>query len=158
MQASEQVIITDVLVIGAGIAGCFAAIKAKELDADVLMVADKEFTINEIMQFMELADRLHVAIKILSDKMTVLQLEAKMPADHIHGVPLVHFDDPRKPEIRRIVSGLMSKIAALILVVLSSPVMIVAAILIKLTSKGPIMFIQERLVNAFYFRLYEDSK
>ncbi|MFC2044879.1 FAD-dependent oxidoreductase [Chloroflexota bacterium] len=38
MKVSEQVLTTDVLVIGAGLAGCFAAIRAKELGADVVMV------------------------------------------------------------------------------------------------------------------------
>ena len=36
--AQKSVIETDVLVIGGGIAGCFAAIKAKEQGADVVQV------------------------------------------------------------------------------------------------------------------------
>lgn len=36
--SSERIIDTDVLVIGGGLAGCFAAIKAKEQDADVVLV------------------------------------------------------------------------------------------------------------------------
>ena len=38
MSYSEKQIYTDVLVIGGGIAGCFAAIKAKELGVDVTLV------------------------------------------------------------------------------------------------------------------------
>ncbi|MBW1769292.1 MAG: FAD-dependent oxidoreductase, partial [Deltaproteobacteria bacterium] len=34
----ETVVETDVLVIGGGIAGCFAAIKAKEQGADVTLI------------------------------------------------------------------------------------------------------------------------
>ena len=36
--SSERMINTDVLVIGGGLAGCFAAIKAKEKDIDVTLV------------------------------------------------------------------------------------------------------------------------
>ena len=35
---SERVIETDVLVIGGGIAGCFAAVKAREQGVDVTLV------------------------------------------------------------------------------------------------------------------------
>ena len=38
METSEQTLTTDVLVVGGGIAGCFAAIRAKELGVDVIMV------------------------------------------------------------------------------------------------------------------------
>jgi succinate dehydrogenase / fumarate reductase, flavoprotein subunit len=38
MEISENVFKTDVLVIGSGVAGCFAAMRAKEQGADVLMV------------------------------------------------------------------------------------------------------------------------
>ena len=39
---SEKVVETDVLVIGSGLAGCFAAVRARELNADVTLV-DKNF-------------------------------------------------------------------------------------------------------------------
>lgn len=38
MKVSEHTVVTDVLVIGAGFAGCFAAIRARELGAKVLIV------------------------------------------------------------------------------------------------------------------------
>jgi succinate dehydrogenase/fumarate reductase flavoprotein subunit len=38
MQVATRVLETDVLVVGTGIAGCFAAMRAKELNADVMMV------------------------------------------------------------------------------------------------------------------------
>jgi len=45
MNIPEQVLTTDVLVVGAGIAGSFAAIRAKELGANVVIVEHRLTTI-----------------------------------------------------------------------------------------------------------------
>ena len=39
---ADKIIETDVLVIGGGLAGCFAAVRARELGADVTLV-DKNY-------------------------------------------------------------------------------------------------------------------
>ncbi|OVE74977.1 hypothetical protein BVX97_05930 [bacterium E08(2017)] len=129
---------------------------AQQKKVDMLFVADKEHSINEIMLFMELADKMKLSVKILSDKMNVLHVQAKMPTDRIHGVPLVHFDSPRYEGVRASATNMISKTVALILIVLLLPVMLIAALLIKLTSAGPVLFVQERIgVNRKPFEMYK---
>lgn len=55
-----------------------------------------------------------------------------------------------------LVKGLLDRIVSLILLILLSPLFLVVAILIKITSPGPIFFIQERIgLNKRRFRLYK---
>lgn len=127
-----------------------------ESQVDMMVVADKAFSISEIMRFMELADKMGLSVKVLSDKMDVLQNRAKIPADLIHGVSLVHFDQPTNGGVRRAVSNVASRLAAVMLLVIFFPLMILVALLIKLTSRGPVFFVQERIgVNRKPFSMYK---
>lgn len=129
---------------------------ARDTAVDMLIVADNRFSVNEIMRFMELADKLSVSVKVLSDKMNVLHNQAHISVDRVHGLPLVHFDSPWKTSLLLNGSGFISKAVAVLLLVVLSPVLIVAAVLIKLSSRGPILFIQERIgVNREPFMMYK---
>ena len=130
----------------------------REHNANMIISADKRLSLAQIMQILELADRLDVAIKILSDKMDVIMNQARMPVDMVHGVPLVHFEIPSAggmgmPErVRRGLSIAFGYLATAVLF----PGMGLMALLIRLTSQGPVFFIQERIgVNRKPFRMYK---
>jgi len=130
----------------------------REHNAIMIISADKRLSLAQIMQILELADRLDVAIKILSDKMDVIMNQARMPVDMVHGVPLVHFEIPSAggmgmPErVRRGLSIAFGYLATAVLF----PGMGLMALLIRLTSQGPVFFIQERIgVNRKPFRMYK---
>ena len=57
----------------------------------MLICADKQLTVSEIMQMLELAETLGQEVKILSDKLNVLINEADVPSDFVMELPLVHF-------------------------------------------------------------------
>jgi lipopolysaccharide/colanic/teichoic acid biosynthesis glycosyltransferase len=128
--------------------------KAAQEKADLLILADKGLSLPQIMQLLELGERTNMAVKVLSDKMNVLVSHAKVPVDMIRGCPLVHFEVPmlnRKPSVgRRLVTVVLAGIALLVIF----PLTLLIAILIKLTSRGPVFFIQERIgVNRKPFRM-----
>ena len=128
--------------------------RLNESGDDMLIVADKRLSVGEIMQLLELADRMNLPMKVLSDKMNVLVANAHQPVDTIAGIPLVHFDPPsvgmRYAVLQRGASVVFASVATLLLL----PAMVLIALLIKLTSRGPALFVQERLgVNRKPFRM-----
>jgi len=121
------------------------ATAVKDAGADVLLCADRDLSVGQIMRLLEVAGGLDVAVKVLSDKLDILVNEARQPMDRIHGVPLVHFDAPsrsaRLQQVRRGVYGAVALVAVLVLL----PLAALVALLIRLGSHGPALFVQERI-------------
>jgi len=122
--------------------------------AAFIIVADNRLSIAQIMQILELADTRDVAVKVLSDKLGVIRDEAGEPVDMVYGVPLVHFE---RPSIARdfapVRHALATVLSALALVVLA-PILGLIMLLIRLTSRGSVFFVQERIgVNRKAFRM-----
>jgi exopolysaccharide biosynthesis polyprenyl glycosylphosphotransferase len=129
---------------------------AIELNADMLICADKELAMPQIMQILEETDTLGIPTKILSEKLDVLVSRAHVPCDIIHGTPLVHFDAPKNQgklgAVRRGATFVVSALGLLMI----SPLLIVVALLVRATSHGPAVFVQERIgVNRKPFRMYK---
>jgi exopolysaccharide biosynthesis polyprenyl glycosylphosphotransferase len=70
------------------------------------------------------------------------------PRIHIRpvaGLPLLHVDRPELTGIRRFTKGLFDRTAALLGLVLLSPLLLAIAVAVRSTSKGPVLFRQERI-------------
>ena len=70
------------------------------------------------------------------------------PRIHIRpvaGLPLLNIEEPEFSGVRRIVKGGMDRLLAFIAIVLLSPVLLTIALLVKLTSSGPMLFKQVRI-------------
>ena len=124
--------------------------------ADMVIMADPGLNIGQIMRLLELSDRLDVSTKILSAHLEVLVDRARQAADTVYGLPLVHFEAPsqvaKTVPWRRAVSVILALCGALLLL----PVMLAVALLISLTSRGPALFVQERIgVNRRPFRMFK---
>jgi len=129
---------------------------SREHRAEMIISAEKRLSVTQIMQLLELAEELDVAAKVLSDELDVLMKQAHLPVDTIRGIPLVHFDKPstgrRFAGSRRAVVMLL----AAVMLVVASPLMCLVSVLIKLTSRGPVFFTQERIgVNRKPFLMYK---
>ncbi len=124
--------------------------------ADILICVERDLSVPQIMQILAETDALGISTKILSEKLDVLVSRAHLPCDVIHGVPLVHFEAPGNHgelgRIRRSLTVILASIALLLL----SPLLIIVALLVTLTSKGPSIFTQERIgVNRKPFMMYK---
>ncbi len=125
-------------------------------DAGVVIAADRRMPIGAIMQLLALTDNTVVATKVLTDRMNVLINEAGMRMDMIHGLPLVHFDPVGKRRLYYVAKRGLSVLLALLLLVLLSPVLALIAILTRLSSPGPVLFVQERIgFNRVPFRMFK---
>ena len=113
--------------------------------ADLIILAETDLQVSGIMEVLQLAGRLGIAVKVLSDKLSVLNTQAQIDTDMIQGVPLVHFDTPGQETAFTGIRKKMSLVLGFTLLVLTFPLMLIIAGLIKLTSRGPVFFKQERM-------------
>ena len=124
--------------------------------ADMIILAEEGLSGSQIMEVLQLAGRLGLAVKVRSDKLNVLKDQAKIVTDMIHGQPLVHFEISTDETSFTGIKRAFSVILGLIGTIIALPVMLLIAILIKLTSKGPVFFNQERIgVNRKPFMMHK---
>ena len=120
----------------------------------MVICAEKGLSVAQIMELLELAETLGQEVKVLSDKLNVLINEAGIPADFFMELPLVHFGvSPIGAPGQRLRQA-TSRIMAGILMILLAPFMLIIALLIKLSSSGPVFFMQDRIgINRIPFRM-----
>ncbi len=123
---------------------------------DLLICAAPDLSVANIMQILEMTQTAGIPVKILSRELGILTTHAHVPCDHLHGEPLIHFDAPRgEGRIGKCRQGITILIAALMLII-ASPLLLAIALLIRVTSHGPALFIQDRIgVNRKPFKLYK---
>ena len=113
--------------------------------ADTICCADSRLDISTLMELLDRADANHLAVKIASSRLDILLHQARIESDTFKGVPLIHFsptsDFAAIQRIRRIGSVLFS----IAFIILASPLFLAVALLVKLTSRGPVWFVQERV-------------
>jgi exopolysaccharide biosynthesis polyprenyl glycosylphosphotransferase len=83
-----------------------------------------------------------IKLKIVPDLYEILSGQAR--TSQIYGMPLIDIMPELMPEWEKKLKRLLDIIAAMILLVVNSPVIFLSAIAIKLDSKGPVFFKQER--------------
>jgi exopolysaccharide biosynthesis polyprenyl glycosylphosphotransferase len=97
-----------------------------------------------------------VIVKIIPDMYDILSGSVKM--NGIFGAPLIEISPDLMPVWQQTAKRLIDIVVSLITLIILTPIFIVVAIIIKVTSPGPIFFIQERIglhgvpFNIFKFR------
>ncbi len=80
----------------------------------------------------------------------------RVKVTELEGIPLIGLTEPRYSLRTRIVKRSVDFVGSLILLAALSPVFMVMAALVKLTSKGPIIFVQKRVgLKGRRFRFYK---
>jgi len=127
---------------------------ARQCPADMIVLAVPDLSVSEIMKCLEVAGECDVAAKVLSDKMDILVDEAGLEADRIRGVPLLHFEAPSAAARWLRIRLAAAFVLSVLMLVLAAPFMAIIAFLILVTSKGPAMYVQERIgVDRRSFRM-----
>ena len=122
--------------------------------AEMVILTEAELLVDHIMSILQLAGRLGISVKVFSDKLDVLKDQARIPVDIIRGVPLVHFEAPDLESFLTLLKRSMSLLLGAVLLVIAFPLMVLIALFIKLTSRGPVFFVQERIgVNRRPFKM-----
>lgn len=98
---------------------------------------------SRILQTLKIVDRFIVNVRLIPDLFQMLTLKARI--EDLDGFPVISIDEPPLRGLtlflKRCVDILVSALALLVL----SPFLLLVALLIKLTSKGQVLYRQERI-------------
>jgi exopolysaccharide biosynthesis polyprenyl glycosylphosphotransferase len=95
-----------------------------------------------------------VIVKIIPDMYDILSGTVKM--NGIFGAPLIEISPDLMPVWQQAVKRLIDIIVSLLLIIILGPLFIVVSLLIKLSSGGPVFFVQERIgLHGVPFNIYK---
>lgn len=98
---------------------------------------------HKIMEIFKIVHKHVVNVRLIPDLFQLLTLKARL--EDLDGFPVISIDEPPLRGLMRIIKRIMDIMISAFLLVLLSPLMMVVAALIKLTSKGPVLYHQERM-------------
>jgi exopolysaccharide biosynthesis polyprenyl glycosylphosphotransferase len=135
-----------------GIKELHKIIPEKQIEEVIIAIESSEHeNIGNILN--ELEDS-NVIIKIIPDMYDILSGSVKMTG--IFGAPLIEIHPYLMPVWQQYVKRLTDIVASLLFILLFSPVYIITAIIIKITSRGPVFFEQERIgLHGVPFNIYK---
>jgi exopolysaccharide biosynthesis polyprenyl glycosylphosphotransferase len=107
-----------------------------------------------ILEVIARSDEKNVEIKIVPDLYNIISGQAKVT--QLHTYPLIDIMPGLMPEWEKKLKRLMDIILSLGLIIFSLPVTLISALIIKLESKGPVFYKQERMgLNGKLFKIYK---
>jgi len=97
----------------------------------------------KILDTLKIVNKYAVNVRIIPDLFHFLTLKSRI--DDLDGFPVISIDEPPLQGMGFFVKGVMDRTASALFLCLFSPFLILVALLIKLTSKGPVFYRQERV-------------
>jgi len=97
----------------------------------------------KILEMIKAASKFVVNIRLIPDVFQLLTLKANV--QDLDGFPVISIDDVSLKGFKRVVKRVVDLIVSVLGLVLLSPLILIASVLIKLTSKGPVFYHQERM-------------
>ncbi len=116
-------------------------IRENEIEEVIIAIENSEH--NRLKDFLVRIDDGHLRIKLLPDTYVILSGSVKMT--NIYGALLVEIISEAMPFWQQAVKRLMDIVISFIAMILLIPVYIACAIGVKISSPGPIFFLQERV-------------
>ncbi len=109
---------------------------------------------DEIVEVISRVEGMGIGLKMIPDLYDILSGQAK--TTQLYAMPLIDINPQLLSEWEKVVKRTMDIVVALVGMVLSFPIVVIASIAIKIDSKGPILFAQERSgLNGKVFRMYK---
>ncbi|MFI3176883.1 MAG: undecaprenyl-phosphate glucose phosphotransferase [Eubacteriales bacterium] len=120
----------------------FIILPENRLDEIAVTLALEDY--NRLEEIVRLCEKSGVHTKFIPDYNSVIPSSPYM--EDLMGLPVINIRHvPLSNTINQIAKRIVDIIGAIFAIVISSPLMIICMMLIKLTSKGPIIFSQERV-------------
>ena len=121
--------------------------------ADDILIADADLDQNEVVKVSNFCREHNLGFKAIPNLFLVQSAHASMQT--LAGIPVLEFKRTQLDGWGRIIKRILDIIGSLILIILTSPFMLIVAILVKLTSKGPILYRPERVGLDKNFVMYK---
>ena len=129
-----------------------AYLKNNQIDWVVFAVGRR--FLEKIKRSIEICEQMGVHVAVLADFFP-LKI-ARKRIDSFFDSPMICYDTGPRKDISLIMKGLLDRCLAAIGLLLSSPILIAAALAVKFSSRGPALFMQERCgLNGRKFTLYK---
>ena len=109
--------------------------------SEVILALDKHEG-DIMLEVVATCDSDTISIKIIPDLYEIISGQAR--TSQLYGSPLINISPQLMPEWEKKIKRLMDITISIIILILSFPIVIVTAIVIKIDSKGPILYRQER--------------
>ncbi|MFM1931140.1 MAG: hypothetical protein RL226_443, partial [Bacteroidota bacterium] len=116
-------------------------IRKKKVEEVLLAIESSDY--KEISRILNILEGEDVMVKIIPDIHDILRGSVKMTS--IFGTPLIQINNEIMPAWQFSLKRLMDIVFSAIAVILLSPVYLVLGLLVKLSSPGPVFFVQERI-------------
>jgi exopolysaccharide biosynthesis polyprenyl glycosylphosphotransferase len=97
----------------------------------------------KILETLKIVNKYAVNVRIIPDLFHFLTLKSRI--DDLDGFPVISIDEPPLRGMGLFFKGVMDRAASALFLFLFSPLLLVVALLVKLTSKGPVFYRQERV-------------
>jgi exopolysaccharide biosynthesis polyprenyl glycosylphosphotransferase len=124
----------------------------RELNVEEVIIAIESSEHNRLKDFLVRIDDGHLRIKLLPDTYVILAGSVKMT--NIYGALLVEIISEAMPFWQQAVKRMMDIVISIFAMIVLTPIYILSAIAVKLSSPGPIFFLQDRVgVNGKIFKI-----
>jgi exopolysaccharide biosynthesis polyprenyl glycosylphosphotransferase len=128
------------------------ALEAGGID-ELILVADRD-SLNEFTQIFLMCEELGITARVILNFFP--HSIARMELHQFEGFPLLSFSTTPTNEALLLLRRILDVVLAGFLILITFPIALVTAVLIKLTSPGPVLFKQERCgLNGRVFRMYK---
>jgi Undecaprenyl-phosphate glucose phosphotransferase len=114
----------------------------EEQHIDEVIIGLPEASHEELLSIVSLCERERVSIRVFPDVFQIMASEVSI--SDLGGLPLLTMHDVAMSGWRLAVKRLMDVAVSAAALVLLSPLMLLTALLIKIDSRGPVFFVQER--------------
>lgn len=119
-----------------------------------IIIALEKHEDNIMMDVITKCENKNVSIKIVPDLYNIISGQARI--NQIYGFPLIDVMPQLMPEWEKKAKRLLDIFASLVILIITSPIIILTSLAIKLDSKGPVFFKQERSgLNGKEFFVYK---
>ncbi|MFO7980168.1 MAG: undecaprenyl-phosphate glucose phosphotransferase [Candidatus Aminicenantes bacterium] len=97
----------------------------------------------KIVEILEVVNKYVVNVRLIPDLFQLLTLQARI--EDLDGFPVISIDEPPMRGVMLFVKRSIDVFVSFILLLLLTPLLIITAVIIKLDSKGPVLYHQERV-------------
>lgn len=124
------------------------------MKVEEVIIAIESSEHENIGRIINLLEDTSVIAKIIPDMYDILSGSVKMNA--IYGAPLIEISPDLMPVWQQAVKRLMDIVVSALFITVFSPVFIIISLIIKFSSRGPVLFVQERIgLHGLPFNIYK---
>ena len=125
----------------------------KNCEVDEIIQSDPNLSKAEVIRLFDFADENHIIFKYAADLLGAKVLKTEV--SEVAGIPIVEVKKTPLDGWGRIIKRIFDIVSASFFIIIFSPVLIIAALIIKLDSQGPVIYKNERVLKNGTFKLFK---